>query len=259
MKWLADPDYTHVNYIDLRPRVFDAKIFTPSTRNPNGWGTVLVCGFGFAGGMQIACNPNHPDPAKRLTMNPSFFAIDITEPRSPVFLWERSFPGMGMSSNYPNLVKVGDNWMLAIGSGPTSMDATSAKTASLIVVDLKTGGDTANGGLKKIFTLPGGNAFANEPVAFDKSMNYNTDAVYVAANYNTGTSEVFRLTIPQKNNTEFKAFDTDGESPEYVDDPADPRWKITKLVKCPRPITASVRSASTARTMPGCTWAPGAS
>ena len=239
LKWLADPDYTHVNYIDLRPRVFDAKIFTPSARNPNGWGTVLVCGLGFAGGMQIPCNPNHPDPAKRITIQPSFFAIDITEPRDPVFLWERSFPNMGMSANYPNLVKVGDNWMLAIGSGPNSMDANSSHPASLIVVDLKTGGDTARGGLKKIFTLPGGNAFANEPVAFDKSMNYNVDAVYVAANYNTGSSQVFRLTIPQKNNTEFKAFDPDGGYPEYVDNPADPAWTITKMVKSPRPITAS--------------------
>ena len=59
-------------------------------------------------------------------MNPSFFAIDVTEPRAPIFLWERSFPNMGMSSNYPNLMKVGDNWLLAIGSGPTSMDGTSS-------------------------------------------------------------------------------------------------------------------------------------
>ena len=63
LKWLANPLYTHVNFVDLRPRVFDAKIFTPSARHPNGWGTVLVCGFGFAGGMPIACNPNHTDPA----------------------------------------------------------------------------------------------------------------------------------------------------------------------------------------------------
>ena len=47
-------------------------------------------------------------------MNPSFFAFDVTEPRSPIFLWERSFPNMGMSSNYPNLMKVGDTWLLAI-------------------------------------------------------------------------------------------------------------------------------------------------
>jgi len=240
LKWMADPNYTHVNTIDLRPRIFDAKIFDNSTVHINGWGTVLVCGFGFAGGMEIPVNPNHPDTTKRTTMYPSFFAFDITEPRSPVFLWERNFPDMGMSSNYPNLMKVEDNWMLAIGSGPTSMTGDSTNSASLILVDLKTGGNTAQGGLKKIFTLPGGDAFTNTPVAFDKSMNYNTDSVYVAANYNDKTSEVFRLTIPQKDSTEFKSWGTDGSSPEYISDPASSSWTITKLLQSPRPISASI-------------------
>lgn len=239
LKWLPDTEYTHVNYIDVRPRVFDAQIFEDSARHPNGWGTVLVCGFGFAGGMQIPVNPNHPDPAQRLTMYPSFFAFDVTEPRDPILLWERTFPNLGMSANYPNLLKVEDEWMLAIGSGPTSMDGDSVNSASLIVVDLKTGGNTAEGGLKNIFTLPGGDAFANEPVTFDKNMNYNVDAVYVAANYNTGTSEVFRLTIPQKDRSEFAPWDADGNAPEYISDPADPGWTITKIFKSPRPITSS--------------------
>ena len=107
------------------------------------------------------------------------------------------------------------------------------------MVDLKTGGNTAQGGLKNIFTLPGGNAFTNEPVMLDKNMNYNVDAVYVAANYNDKTSEVFRLTIPQKDATEFKPWGTDGNPPEYIDNPADPKWTITNLFKSPRPITAS--------------------
>jgi type IV pilus assembly protein PilY1 len=108
------------------------------------------------------------------------------------------------------------------------------------VVDLKTGGNTAAGGLKKIFTLPGGDAFANEPVAFDKNMNYNTDSVYVAANYNDKTSELFRLTIPQKDATEFKPWGQDGSAPEYVSDPASANWTITRLLKSPRPVTSSV-------------------
>jgi len=239
LKWLPDPEYTHVNYIDLRPRVFDAQIFEPSAQHPNGWGTVLVCGFGFAGGMPIPVNPDHPDPAKRTMTYPAFFAFDVTEPRAPIFLWERAFPGLGMSSNYPNLMKVEDQWLLAIGSGPTSMDGDSVQDASLIVVDLKTGGNTAQGGLKNTFTLPGGDAFCNEPVTFDKNMNYNVDAVYVAANYTTGGSEVFRLTVPQKDRSEFIPWDADGNPPEYVADPADPGWTLTKLFKSPRPITSS--------------------
>jgi len=71
-------------------------------------------------------------------------------------------------------------------------------------------------------------------------MNYNTDSVYVAANYNDKTSEVFRLTIPQKDSTEFTPWSTDGSSPEYISDPASSSWTITKLFKSPRPITSSV-------------------
>jgi len=247
LKWLANTEYTHVNYVDLRPRVFDAKIFTPSATHPNGWGTVLVCGLGFAGGLEIPCNPKHADASKRLKMHPSFFAFDVTEPRSPVFMWERGFPGQaGMSANYPNLLMVDGEWMIAIGSGPSAnpldgngMEGKSAHDASLIIVDLKTGGNTAQGGLKNIFTLPGGNAFTNEPVGFDKNLNYNADSVIVAANYNDDTSQVFRLTIPQEGATEFEPWDDNGTVPTYVSDPADPGWTIEKLFKSPRPITAS--------------------
>jgi type IV pilus assembly protein PilY1 len=239
LKWLADPNYSHVNFIDLRPRIFDAKIFEPSDLHPNGWGSVLVCGLGFAAGMEIPVNPNHANAAKRLTMYPTFFAFDVTNPRAPVLLWERSFPNLGMASNYPNLLKVEEEWLLAIGSGPTSMKGDSKQDASLFVVDLKTGGNTAQGGLKNIFTLPGGDAFTNSPVAFDKSMNYSVDAVYVAANYNDQSSEMFRLTIPQKDSAEFKPWGADGDPPEYIPDPTSPNWTITKLFKSPRPITGS--------------------
>ena len=60
-------------------------------------------------------------------MDPTFFAIDITDPRARTLLWERSFPNLGMASNYPNLLKVEDNWLLAIGSGPTSMEGNSVE------------------------------------------------------------------------------------------------------------------------------------
>ena len=128
-------------------------------------------------------------------------------------------------------------------SGPTSMDGTSMNSASLIVVDLKTGGDTANGGLKKIFTLPGGNAFANEPVVLDKSMNYDADAVYVGANYATGTSagtsEVFRLRYRKKtlrNSNRGKQ-----TAPRRNTSTTRPirGWKVTRCSRARVPITAS--------------------
>jgi hypothetical protein len=50
LRWLADEDYSHVYYVDLKPKVFDAKIFTPDANHPEGWGTVLVCGMRLGGG-----------------------------------------------------------------------------------------------------------------------------------------------------------------------------------------------------------------
>src|SRR5205823_5571090 len=45
LQWLARADYTHVYYVDLKPKVTDARIFTPDADHPNGWGTVLIGGF----------------------------------------------------------------------------------------------------------------------------------------------------------------------------------------------------------------------
>ena len=50
LKWLTDADYPHVNYVDMKPYIFDAKIFAPDSDHPGGWGTILVGGLGFGGG-----------------------------------------------------------------------------------------------------------------------------------------------------------------------------------------------------------------
>ena len=36
LKCLADPDYLHRYYVDLKPRIFDVQIFTPDAVHPNG-------------------------------------------------------------------------------------------------------------------------------------------------------------------------------------------------------------------------------
>ena len=61
LRWLMNPAYggeLHVPYMDLKPRVFDARIFVKDTEGtsldpdvyPNGWGTILVAGMRFGGG-----------------------------------------------------------------------------------------------------------------------------------------------------------------------------------------------------------------
>ncbi|MEK6618390.1 MAG: hypothetical protein AABY90_06825, partial [Nitrospirota bacterium] len=49
LQWLTRTDYTHVYYVDLKPKVTDARIFTPDADHPNGWGTILIGGFRMGG------------------------------------------------------------------------------------------------------------------------------------------------------------------------------------------------------------------
>ena len=59
LKWLADKNYSHVNYIDLRPRVFDARIFTPSSTAPQRLGLGFGMRNGFCSGHG---NTRQPEP-----------------------------------------------------------------------------------------------------------------------------------------------------------------------------------------------------
>src|SRR5690606_13518861 len=40
LQWLARKDYSHVYYMDLSVRAFEAKIFDNDADHPNGWGTI---------------------------------------------------------------------------------------------------------------------------------------------------------------------------------------------------------------------------
>jgi len=158
--WLTQTSYDetkHVYYVDQKPRVFDAKIFTEESAcsdlsddlciHPNGWGTVMVIGMRFGGGSIVAdidkrdgeTIPGTDDP----TMKSAFMIFDITNPESPPeLLAELVMPRMGFSTSYPTVVvmKDGDHdgvfesyndgspnsgenrWYLAFGSGPADVD-----------------------------------------------------------------------------------------------------------------------------------------
>ncbi len=49
LRWLADPSYTHVYYVDLKPKVTDVRIFPNDADHPGGWGTILIGGFRMGG------------------------------------------------------------------------------------------------------------------------------------------------------------------------------------------------------------------
>ena len=97
LRWMADPQYNHMFYVDGTPIAVDARIFAvPSAAcsandqtqqcHPDGWGTVLIVPFRFGGG------PISVDTklgANNVTTQNSFSAyvvMDVTNPEAPPVL-----------------------------------------------------------------------------------------------------------------------------------------------------------------------------
>lgn len=225
LKWLADPDYTHVFYADLQPRIFDAKI---STKTSSGWGTYLLLGLN-KGGKRIYINKDGEEEI----IYPSYTLIDITDPTTPELMWERSYEGTGLTTSIPTVFKVGDEWFAAFGSGPnddtgkTDYDGMSDQTSTIYIINLKTGE------LKRSIGLSTENAFLNSPVAFDKNLNYNVDGIYFGESYLDiqGGKETWKGNI-------HKVEVAVDENFNYNESPAS--WSYSHLFESPGPVTAGI-------------------
>jgi len=281
LKWLADPDYiegTHVYYADLKPRIFDVRIYEGANDTahplhdiwiskmndakrdlrPYGWATVLVGGMRFGGG-SITVNADW-DPGQAgnedREFKSSYFALDITDPKNPIFLWERTYDGLGFTTSFPAVFKVDDkqiigtepnesvqvnghHWYLLVGSGPTTYDGTSTQTGSIFLVDLATG-DPA-----RIFTqstnptsgtvsLPD-NGFMGSPVAVDLSVDYSVNVAYIGESHDDGGG-LYRLQVPV-------TLDEVNGQPVllYTVDPS--TWVLSQMVHTEAPITAAPAAA----------------
>jgi len=93
LKNLADTTYCHEYFCNLTPKAEDVYL-------AGQWRTVLFGGMKHGGS--------------------SFFAIDVTSPESPVFLWETKIPMIIESWTQPEIVRVEgmDQSIAIVGSGP---------------------------------------------------------------------------------------------------------------------------------------------
>ena len=231
LKWLANPDYTHVYYVDLKPRVVDAKIFLDDATHPNGWGTVLLCGLRF-GGKSINATDDFPEGADTTrTFTSSFFAFDVTDPHNPVLLWEKALPNSGLTTSSPTIAKVGDKWFAIMGSGPTDYDGTSIQQAHVFIVNLETGE------LLRDFVADEADSFMGSgPVTVDVGLNYNVDVGYIGLTHYQGGSwlgTMYRLRVPKTSGD----WRVTSQSDVYDDDPA--HWEFAPLMAVDGPLTAS--------------------
>ena len=203
LKWLADPDYTHVFYTDLKVKVGDVKIFPDDPEHPNGWGTLLI------GGMRLGGGP-YPSgeviDGSQKYYRSAFFLMDITDSDNPEILAEFSHPGMGFTTSYPTITKIDDQWFMVMGSGPSpgaappfNYDGTSDQFAKIFVLNLTMFMSTKQIREGVELTVLDGfidNAFMSDPVGVDKDLDFNVDVIYLGESVwasNKWKGRIYRL------------------------------------------------------------------
>jgi len=194
--WLTDPNYTHVPYIDLKPKVFDAKIFAADADHPNGWGTVLVVGMRFGGGKLKTDMDRDGQPdssAADKQMKSAYIVLDITNPEiKPRVLAEITFDDLGYTTSYPGVVVMdpkdtlsANKWYLVLGSGPMDLNAaTSSQESRIYMIDLwelaqtQTLQDQSGNSPPVFYDKYDKNSFVSDIVSVDLDLDYRTDVVY---------------------------------------------------------------------------------
>ena len=200
LKWLTLPEYTHVYYVDLTPKVTDVKIFSEDADHPGGWGTILMVGLRMGGG-RMDVTDDFGEGNETRTFRSAYFALDVTNPdEPPTLLWSFTDPDMGFTASYPAVARVqgrsGEvSWLTIVGSGPTSYEGektlpnlfgTSNTTGNLYVLDLNTG-DL----LRKVTT--DANSFMGDIITLDGNLDYTVDTVYAGSSYQSGNTWKGRL------------------------------------------------------------------
>jgi len=142
LRWYAQTDYTHVSYVDLKPKVTDVHIFTQEPAcgssmtptptaagciHPDGWGTILIAGLRF-GGSCGSCGAvsggNNGGPALQVVADfngngvttdvndtryfySAYVVLDITDPDAPPsVLGVYSSPDLGLTTSYPTVARM---------------------------------------------------------------------------------------------------------------------------------------------------------
>jgi hypothetical protein len=260
LKWLPANDYgeNHVYYVDLPPQILDVQIFynilgdnttaaIDDGFHKNGYGTILVGGMRF-GGKKIDVtddfdyNGATADTTQSFTS--SYFAIDISNPRSPKILWEKTYDDLAFTTTEPRLVKLGQKWLLTFGSGPEEYDGTSTQTSKFFVVDLATGnpyknasGDVAHDDW--LFQGAHNDAFIGGLNSLDYLLNFSVEGTYFTETYDDSPhgwkGNMYKITFPGD-------IPKDPLHPDYATafatatNPAN--WYLTKIFASSQPFTA---------------------
>lgn len=195
-------EYTHVYYVDQRPKVTDARIFSDDATHPGGWGTVLIMGMRLGGGaMDVDVNGDSSVTGSEMFRS-ALYAFDITDPEQPPkLLWRFYDPGLGFTTSYPAVVRLGPSdeagkWYMIVGSGPKNDTGTNnrdyggsstTQAGKVFVVDL------ADGSLDRTFTVEPSNTFMGDPISVDADLDFKTDVIYIGSAISTTSGKIYRI------------------------------------------------------------------
>ncbi|PID78268.1 MAG: hypothetical protein CSA18_02340 [Deltaproteobacteria bacterium] len=172
LRYMADPKYDHIYTVDMMPYIIrtESKI-------------ILIGGMRLGGGCGegLVSPPSDTDPVGRS----AYFALDITDPLNPQYLWRYTHKNLGFSYSGPaHIVRKdssGKNYHYVLfASGPTSHDGKTNQTLRIFTVDLFSGSEMdvygENPGELKLTNSFGGRLF-NE--GLDVNKDGQTDFVFL--------------------------------------------------------------------------------
>ncbi len=150
LRKLADPDYKHLYYVDLTPYITTL-----------GGKKILIGGMRLGGNVCLKVKDENtysyncyaPKDTCANSSNcvglSSYFALDITEPYNPRFLWEFTHPDLGFSFSGPavvrRIVNSQDKYFVVFLSGPTDRDGGVDDNQNLNVFVIELNDDLTKG------------------------------------------------------------------------------------------------------------------
>jgi len=218
LQQLGLEDYNHTYYVDLKPKIVDARIFADDTTHPNGWGTILIGGMRLGGG-ELALKEDFGSGTETRTFRSAYFALDITDPLNPVLLWEFTDADLGFTTSYAAVVRVGPrdqagNWYVVFGSGVGTLEGDGATSNHYVyILDLKTGGATYS---RKVDMTAVDSEISNkkcymaDPISVDLGVDYQVDKGYIGASYYNVNwlGKMYRINVDEKTDPDQWSFST---------------------------------------------------
>jgi len=203
LRALTDPNYCHLYYVDLTPYIVQLDTNNDGKVDKR----VLIGGMRFGGAVGCSgsscinppadtCpNPSNYNPSTNTCIGlSSYFALDITDPDKPKFLWEFTDKDLGFTYSGPAFIKRNGNYYVMFISGPTNYQGESDQDLTIFVLKLKNNftistiykiDSSSQSVLSRFNNAFGGRLFTN---GVDYDNDGNTDAIFLGVTHRSGAT-----------------------------------------------------------------------